>query len=475
VGVPVGNLTELWRFKVAPGNANDKGDLMGCSTNSDTTICNLREGVVALSSAGKVLWRYDAINASSNRDAVPIVSDPGATCVMDGNALAYLDGGGNKIWKQVVNDPEGSDPGFAKFAPATTADGFLPVTLGNGRMAVYSVALGLCYASLALGGDEDPNTFYTATATAATFRSRVYLTTKKVAVARSSNGSSSSSQRLYAVDATHDGMQRLQVRWNFPLPIAERDHKPAVITATMAAANIAPTVIVPAGPEGAQMPAVLFFANLPAPTLLAVEDSTVFSSADAVDKIVNNNAVAEANGAKNKNATGASLLWSQAGIAPSSLGILQEIPSCNYSITCSQYVWVYKTSTVDGAGELVRLNAKTGKHFGAIDLRGLGLGAPMSRGIVEAATPNNESNLKTRETVLVACFGGVAKSAASAAGAPVIAAVVLSSEHPRVLWTHNANATGQVLLVAATTAATTRSRPAVVYLEAGGGDVVAIG
>jgi hypothetical protein len=118
--VPTGNITELWRFKVDSSNAHDGGELMGCSTNGDTTICSLPEGVVSLSSAGKLLWRYTAVNASTNRESLPIVSDPGATCVMDGNTISYVNGGGHKIWSETVSDPQGSDPGYAKFAPATT-------------------------------------------------------------------------------------------------------------------------------------------------------------------------------------------------------------------------------------------------------------------------------------------------------------------------------------------------------------------
>ena len=48
---------------------------------------------------------------------------------------------------------------------------------GDGRMAIYSVSLGLCYASLNLGIDADFTEFYRPLGTVASYHSRMYVVT----------------------------------------------------------------------------------------------------------------------------------------------------------------------------------------------------------------------------------------------------------------------------------------------------------
>ena len=128
--------------------------------------------------------------------------------------------------------------------------------------------------------------------------------------------------------------------------------------------------------------------------------------------------------------TNATLLWTIAGLAPSALGLLQEPAPAGDPIATASAIWTHNFSDA-GADTLVKLDVTSGRLLGQINLRELGLGAPISRGVVAPIAPSPSSTSK--DVALVACFETAGTSSVLAALVSLLSSVSFCLHS----WTHS--------------------------------------
>lgn len=380
-----------WNFALADGTPDPPGCAthnLGCSTNGNVLTCAMRasEGLLTLSSEGAALWNSSYVNGLSAlfRGGSPVIDDLGRAAGTDGDTLVYHQGDGTLLWSETISD-KGVGSLFSPGATSTTK--LFPLTLGNGHYSVYQPAQGMCWASLALG--QSPNfEFFDQPVTAAASRGeRTYVLTKPAtssAAGAAAQGAAARGPKLYAVDATMNESDRLDVQWAHRL-------------CGLAKTPTAPLAL-PAGGAADDGTQVLFFAT----------ECGSASNSTRLVSLLDHGGAAPAR------------MWAagHAGLAASSpMGVVWDGDAA---------VWAYD----GGAAALVAFNLSSGAAAGRWPLGALG--APRSRAVV-APDP------ATGHAVLTACFGA-SRSAA------VVAALDLATG--ATLWTTSvATTVGQPVLV----------------------------
>ena len=332
-------------------------------------------------------------------------------------------------------------------------------------MAIYSVSLGLCYASLNLGIDADFTEFYRPLGTVASYHSRMYVVTQKTAfsqaaaapvsaqpaaaaavAARVGSGGGGTNGRLYAVDATHNSAHRAVVQWSYDIAVPAT---PAAGAGGDSGSSV--LVLPPTAGAGAATPTVLFFAGeAGARRLTAVSDNFPFPpSDDGAGAGAANVAAPLSPSAAGGNF---SVLWSQP-LEQSSLGPMwwggsgssPADTTANVSDTGGG-LWLYDA----GAHSLSRKDASTGASLQPpIALGALSLGAPQSRAVLAAGAAGSSS------PILLCCFSNGAGGAGGVgddASGPAVVALDLSPSAPaggRVLWRFPVSTHGQIVLASA--------------------------